>query len=40
MTNLVKRKLFNFFVLVAAISASKITWFGTYEAKKPRSLIK
>lgn len=40
MKNLIKNNLFKIITLVACISASKITWLGTYEAKIPNSLKK
>lgn len=40
MKRLVQQKLFKFLVLVACMAASKITWFGTYEAEVPQCLSK
>lgn len=37
---LLQNKLFQLFVFVAMVSASKITWFGTYEPEAPKSLKK
>lgn len=33
-----KRNLFNMFLFVATIAATKHSWFGTFEMEKPKSL--
>lgn len=38
MKNLIKNNLFLMFIFVSTIAASKSTWLGLYELKKPESL--